>query len=397
MQGYVLKIGPKPLKGFKYNHPFDGHGYINRFAIYDNKIIHDGFHIQTKHMLHEKNANMKLYNGLGTTVDKFNLNVNNFCNISMIEYENMMHCFGETGFPYEVDPLTKVTLGYSDLWNTPEYIKNLPYVPISPHPIVEDGNVYNFSSLGWGLSIFSNNESHLIVHPPGNLYYSHDFCLTENYWVFYLNKMSVELLKHETLIESIKFEPGHKILLVNRLSKEKTYYDIPSIYDNPVLHVPKAIENENGIEIFMCMCKDMDSIPTDVSVSDLSNCILHKACIKNKNLSIDVISEIPGDMPVVYDNNILLTNSNRITKYSYIDDTIRTKSYDNVTFEEPVYGNNKIYALGHTEKSSIMHVLDKDNLECIDKFEFPKLNFGFHGAYFSTIPTQEPETYRKER
>ena len=55
-QGYILKNGVKPLHGFKYDHPLDGHGFINRIKVSPHGFEYKGIRQKTYHYKKEKKS-----------------------------------------------------------------------------------------------------------------------------------------------------------------------------------------------------------------------------------------------------------------------------------------------------------------------------------------------------
>ena len=283
--GYILKNGAKPLHGLRYDHPLDGHGFINRIKVTPKGFEYKGIRQKTYHYNTERTAQKILFRGLGTNAEN-NFFLNNFSNVSLLEYYNDdILSLGEGGVPYIIDVNSGETKGSMKIGQFPKcFTEKLPYLPISPHPTLINGQLYNLSCFNYGLNITRNGEIiHTEMFPFGKSYYFHDFKITENWFVIYLNSINLNLFDayftDKTIFESIQFNPGNSILLIDKNTFHSRYIELDGDYDMGALHVAHAFEHgKSKIDVYASMNKrlELGNVKTPY---DFDGCKLHKITI----------------------------------------------------------------------------------------------------------------------
>ena len=384
--GYILKNSCKPLHGFKYNHPFDGHGMINRIQINDNKFSYRGIRVKTEQYEMEKNCNKMLFRGLNTNVPYNPFFIENFSNISVFHHNNEVQSMSEGGAPYLIDVERGETIGRKFQMIPPM----IPYFPVSAHPKVDNDKVVNFSGLLNGFILF--NDDGIILKemfPNMEKYYFHDFSITEKYYVFYINRIDVDIMRmydgKGTILEGFDFKNGNKILLIDKITKERKYFDMPEYYDYNALHIAYAEEKGDTLHMYVSFIPKNFEMAKIETAHDFDGCFLHKIVIDTAKSEVTCfkLSGTPGEMPVVSENgNIFLINEHFIIKYDTKTDVMSTKRFEDQVLEEPVVYGNKLFVIGHRNNETIITVLDVDTMECLRTEEFPfQIPYGFHGTF----------------
>lgn len=384
--GVILKNSCKPIHGFKYNHPFDGHGLINTFQIRDNKMIYKGIRVKTEQYNLEKKHNKQLFRGLNTNVKYNPLFLENFSNISVFHdtTRNEIHSLSEGGMPYLIDINTRETIGRKFKFMSPF----IPYFPITAHPKIDDNKVVNASGLLRMMALFDDDGVIFMEYFPGNqTYYFHDFAVTDSHYIIYLNNITVDIPKiyinDGTILDGISFNANNKILLVDKITKKRQYIDIPSTFDRPVLHIAHVHQkSSNDLDIYICLTPSSFSISDIKSAHDFEGCFLHKFSIINSKIkTITQLSNICCEMPVQSNGSIYLINKNTLIKCDTNTDNITTIEFDEV-LEEPVLYGNTLFVITHGENCTRIHTYLADSLTHIHTEKFPfNVSYGFHGTF----------------
>ena len=300
----ILKNSAKPLHGFKYNHAFDGHGLLNVYKINNGKFSYKGIRVQTHQYKIEHALNAQIFRGLNTNVPYNPLFINDYCNISVLVHNNEVQACSEGGMPYVIDVEEGKTVG-------PKHpCPLMPYTPLSAHPKVKDDNVYNMSCYIAGIALFDSNGVLFNEFFNGKCYYAHDFAITDNYYLIYLNEVNVNVFdiysQKKTLLESVSLKGAHKILLVHKSTLERTYIDVPD--GHTVLHISHTSETEKCITMYACFIPDDFEFSSVTNAYEFEHCYLHRIVI-NKNYGTCEVTKLIYteycEMPV-YDKN---TNS----------------------------------------------------------------------------------------
>lgn len=379
--GTIYKNSAKPINNFRYNHPFDGHGYINAIKVNPNGFEYRGIRVKTMNYNIEKTLDTKIFRGLGTNVDYNPLFLNNFSNISVFHYDEELYSMSEGGVPYKIEKDGTAT-------SVSPFLQCLPYFPMTPHPKTENVNgaevVYNASGYNAGLTLFNNhgvvfNE----LFPNNETYYFHDFHITPKYYVFYLNRMTLDLFNmytnRKTIVESIQFQEGNKVLLVNRDTFERSYIDAP---DMNCLHIAKCDDTPTGVIMYAALIKDLN-----LSVEhpyDFENCNLHKMTVCVEGLMThDKLLHIDAEMPKAHGDVIYLMNKNALVKVDTETNVTNVVDFGDQVIEEPVVDDSSgtVFVIGHTPNKTHVTAFD-DSLRKITEHTFDfETSYGLHGIF----------------
>ena len=389
-KGTFLKNSSKPIEGFQYDHPLDGHGYVNAFTITPRSIKYKGFRQHTSHYLKERKANRMLYRGIGTNAGN-RFFVNNFNNVSIfIDDSGNTYTCGEGGVPYHVDVDKNKTIGPVEMFNLPLFLTtNLPFFPISAHPQMCEGHTYNFGCFNQGLFVTEDNEMKHVEFFQDSCYYSHDFKLTDTYFVFFLNEMKLNLFDayfgSNTILESLQSKPGSRILLIHRETLESQYIDV-SGYN--AMHIPIVEEHDqNSLTIFACLSNTLN-LQEAKTAYDFTGFNLHKIelNVRDNESSVQKLLDVDGEMPVAgEDGDLYMIDKNTLYKYHTRDlqHCSKLKFDDGIVIEEPCVVDDIVLVIGHhvDEDATSLYFVNK-SLHVIHEevFDF-KIPYGFHGAF----------------
>ena len=382
---YILKNSSKPIDGFKYNHPFDGHGYINCFRVNGQNVEYKGIRVKTDHYKLEKKLNAKIFRGLATNVKYNPFFINNFSNISLLYHDNTLQSMSEGGVPYDIDHIEGNTLGKNKSLNM---FSTLPYIPISAHPKIDNNTVVNFACYIFGVSVFNTNG--LIFNELfDSNYYFHDFYITDSSYIFYLNHIDLNIpdmyVKNKTILKSFEFRNKNKILIVNKETLERTYYELPPEFDKNTMHIPYVNETNDKIECYMCFLPENFDLGSDkIKYLDFKDTFLHKITVVKESGNVDVkkLTNIYGEMPIYINNIIFLINKHTLIKYDIIKEKYEFMDFGNENLEEPVAHDTNLYLVSHKKNETKFYIIDIDTFKIlkVKKFDF-ETSYGFHGTH----------------
>lgn len=391
ISGMMLKNSAKPIKNINYSHPLDGHGYINKFKFENGSIKYSGLRIETDEYKVEKKAQKQVYRSLGSNREHeslFNLKLNNFSSINVFEKQNKVYSLYEGGLPYEIDPITEKTIKKENFGNP--ILSNLGYVPSTVHPKIHDNITYNCVSFTVGLCIYSEEKFiKTIFFSPGKSYYFHDFCVSDKYFAIYLSPMQFDVLNSiifpkKTIMESINFQKGAKIVLIEKDTLKEQWYDVPDEFDFPSLH----IANFDDKHLDVCLIESEFDMAKITNAHSYETSFLTRFTLGEEVKALH-ITEIPCDMPVVFnENKIVLINQYQVLIYDINTLQTKSKKIECLKLEEPaVYDNKYITLIAHNKNKTHLHVLDED-LNTISISELNKnISYGFHGTFINMTTT----------
>lgn len=394
-KGTLLKNSAKPLKGFHYDHPLDGHGYINSFTFDGNSVKYKGYRQQTAHYKNEKKAGVQLYRGLATNSGN-PLLINNFSNVSVfIDKHGDTYSCGEGGVPYHFDIDKEITHGPQKFMGLPDVITtNLPFLPLSAHPQNFDDHVYNFGCFNRGIYIMKDHRIDFSTFFERD-YYAHDFKVTQNYFVVYLNAINMDLkgtyFGNLTILDSIDFTSGSQVLIIDKTTYETTFIPIGSRDEsNHAMHIATVKEVEPGtLELHACISNHMNindvNSPYDFEGFKLSR--IHIDIDQRKSQS-EVVLHADAEMPVVDKGGIVyLIDKHALYKYDTNKCICSALRFDSgVVIEEPCVVDGFVFVIGHSKNKTQLYSVDAATLKILHTqvFDF-EIPYGFHGAWKSQI------------
>ncbi|MBT1443991.1 carotenoid oxygenase family protein [Shewanella sp. JM162201] len=209
--------------GERYQHWFDGDGFINQFTFGD-RLSHQGRFVRTAKFEQESRAGHFLYNGAGSHVaDAKAIRSNetiNTANTALLPLGDEILALWEAGAPYSLDSQSLETKG------AVSFAEPLTGVPFSAHPHKDrQGFIWNFGDLNLlgypGMMLYQlDSRGKLLKYKtiPVEPGYVHDFVVTDNYLMFYLPPIKLE--RGGLYLESLKWQAGEggRLLLVDKNS-----------------------------------------------------------------------------------------------------------------------------------------------------------------------------------
>jgi all-trans-8'-apo-beta-carotenal 15,15'-oxygenase len=250
----------------RYQHWFDGDGFVNAWRFTDKGVSHQARFVQSKKFLAEQAANEFLASSFGTGMKSKmpvrNSDDVNTANTNVVKLGDKLLAMWEGGSATEMDPVTLETRGIV-AWS-PE----LKHMPFSAHPKIEaDGTFWNFGTLMGKMVLYHISAAgKLIKHevidaPAGGMV--HDFAITHKHLVFLLPPIGID---YPAMRNGLSFgealtwkgnEPT-KVMVVdkNDFSKRRIL-EMPSYM---VFHFGNAWEADNIIRVDFVHSKNMSGM-----------------------------------------------------------------------------------------------------------------------------------------
>jgi carotenoid cleavage dioxygenase len=251
LSGIFYRNGPgqHALGGERYQHWFDGDGYLHRWQIGEGRVAFKGRFAATPKRLAEQAAGKFLYPASGGGVparegisgpDGINV-----ANTNLLPVKGGLWGLWEGGSALRLDPVTLKASGFVSLRD------DFDGAPFSAHPrFGEDGRIWNIGTMGERLAIYRLKSDGALdaakVHTIPSSGLIHDFLLTCKSVVVILSSTRVEGSAADGLFNSIKGRPD--------LSMQVKVYDresltlireaeLPAGY---VFHFGNAHEDDTG-------------------------------------------------------------------------------------------------------------------------------------------------------
>uniref|UniRef100_A0A6U7ZC62 Dioxygenase n=1 Tax=Eutreptiella gymnastica TaxID=73025 RepID=A0A6U7ZC62_9EUGL len=232
-EGTLYRNGPGLLEtpdGKAINQPFDGDGYVCAFKFGKNKTSFSSKFVRTEGYMKEQEAGRALYRGAFSTgnttgswfYNPFDMNFKNIANTGVVAWGDKLLALWEGGLPHSLDQDTLETRGIDRLGDV------LPAKgEFAAHYRTIDGRFVNFGAKSsgtdlvlriWefgagGFNVLDYTE-HTVTGEP--FAFVHDFLVSENYYLFYLNPIELDgkqfvteyLFAKTSIAECLKMKPG---------------------------------------------------------------------------------------------------------------------------------------------------------------------------------------------
>jgi carotenoid cleavage dioxygenase len=242
LRGRLFRNGPGLMArgGERYQHWFDGDGFVQSWQLGDGQARHRGRFVQTEKFKAEQAAGRFLLPAFGTAIPAQrpvrgpdNLNA---ANTSVLQQGDALYALWEGGSAYELDPATLATRGVKT-W-APE----LRSMPFSAHPKVEpDGTVWNFGTYNGRLVVYEidaagavRRHAVLDTRAPAML---HDFAVSQRHLVFLLAPIGIDMAAvraGRSMIDAMQWagEQPTRVLVV-----DKADFSRQRVFEMPAAHV----------------------------------------------------------------------------------------------------------------------------------------------------------------
>jgi len=190
LQGVFYRNGPGrfELNGERYQHWFDGDGFVQRWTIAGGRVTHQGRFVETRKFLDESAAGQFLYPAFGTHIARRSFRDNdgmNAANTNLLPFNGKLYALWEGGSATEIDRETLATIGIKT-WR-----EDLKAMPFSAHPKIDsDGTLWNFGALpGSGrLALYRIGRDGAVLQAGvvelPKLALLHDFAVSERHLIF---------------------------------------------------------------------------------------------------------------------------------------------------------------------------------------------------------------------
>ena len=374
-----IRIGPRHTHTKE--HIFDGYGYISIIDFKQDHILIKTKRIETIENKIEKTLNTRLFKGVFTENEDAPLYIKTPANTNLkVLNDNTILALNDGGFAHTID--MKSNKIAKKLWFTPHY---------SAHYVTLNDITYFFS-----ISI-SEARTTIYIYKTKNIHnpqlidkielpyftYIHDFRVTQNYFIFYVNPLKyIKTKDTDSIFSNIKLDKNKKgvWLLINRVSGQQLM--IPNLKTNNypiIMHHINAYEQENtGNIIINSICIN------DINFNSRGG--VFKFNINPKKMSCEqtILSITFGEFPIYNKQYVYyLTNPNThwftsITRlHLKCIDEIHWNAPEFVLLNECTYINDFVVVVGYhyNDDISILFILDKD-LNLLYKHNIPA-NIGF--------------------
>jgi all-trans-8'-apo-beta-carotenal 15,15'-oxygenase len=262
LEGTLFRNGPgsKEIFGRTLNHFFDGDGQVTAFRLQSGQVSIQSAFVETKERQQEAAAQKMLFQEFGTKAPQRALGYKNPPNIHIYPFADKLLALSESSHPTEVDPKSLNTIGDFDFNG-----QLSGSVTFTAHPKKDPktGEIYAFGisrALFPELKIFRIEEPSLKLKEIGavrlgGFYPIHDMMMTENYLVFTVSPMKINLLgaatMSQTISELLEYDANQplRILIVRKDGNEAPRW-INSSPAGLIFHHVNAFEDAASESIF---------------------------------------------------------------------------------------------------------------------------------------------------
>lgn len=284
--------GKQSRGGERYQHWFDGDGFINQFTFDAKGLTHQGKFVRTQKYLAEEQAGRFLYNGAGSRVNKpqparSNETINT-ANTALLSVNNEIWALWEAGAPYRLNRELH-TLGQR------EFSSELAGVPFSAHPHQDkNGFIWNFGDISFfgqdAMVIYQLDASGKLLKygvVPARASYVHDFTECDDYLIFYLPP--IKRRSGTTFIEQLYWdgEQGGELLVIakaNLTVVKRIAFDAGFVF-----HFGQAIQQGDSIHFTACWYQNADVMLNAMHeiAAHLSEQQHHKSVLKRIEINLE--------------------------------------------------------------------------------------------------------------
>lgn len=244
-------------------HWFDGDGFVQRFAIADERARHSGRFVDTPKRRLETERQQMVMPGFGTrgvpNAPVTSSDSINAANTSVMVVGAELWALWEGGSPTRMDPRTLETLGVRP------FRDDLAGMPFLAHPKVEtNGRIWNLGvfrdrAIVWRLSAGGALEDSQIID-LGARSYVHDWAVTERHLIIPLQPWLHERMTAPLVDGYVwRADQPFRVLVLdkNDLSKRRVY-ELPAMF---FFHTGDAWEDADGtIRFDLCVTPDAEFV-----------------------------------------------------------------------------------------------------------------------------------------
>jgi len=285
LRGTLYRNGPGRWEagGFNAGHLFDGDGLMSKFVIDAGQVRFQSRYVTTPKYRAEQAGRGDRVRGLYTQATRFGRNIGRLpadpANTHAVLHADRLLAISDVGRPWEIDPDDLHTVGKCS------FDGRLPRLSrFSPHPKVDPitGEMFNFGldltprlgrSIPAGLRCYRVDPTgHLhtvAVVPLEHVTIQHDFAITENYLVFALAPITLDLKQAARALagsgllgDTADYRPqlGMKIVLVPRRGGPQRVIECdPLVY----VHVNNAYEDGSEVVLDIVRLESFEMLSTN--------------------------------------------------------------------------------------------------------------------------------------
>lgn len=417
--------------GIPVAHPFDGDGYVSAIHFYKGDVLYQAQFVNTQHRIHEDFIQSRLYTGVFGTPPHGCL-VKNPANTNVVHWGDYLIVFCESGAPYLLDPYSLKTIG-----TLSPFHDGLPVrVGVAPidktlhtlgilgdavcaHPKIVDDRLVLYSNVfeknHSKITFFELSKDYKILstteyRTESNLYFIHDFQVTDNAYIFVEHNVHLNLKNSSKgLVNCFEEHPTNHFNRIHIVPRNRT--SIPLVIDKPTCkeilpgfvthYVGLPIQHSKTYEFWFILYPkvipwdDMDQMQKGAlykTVWDSEHNFIYQERVTDHSFEFPVQGETKDDVYVLmYESpstkskpHVTLAKLNLRNKENIIKDTWTAGT--NMTLGEPMYAGGHVMTtcFDAIMNESCLYIFDSQKISngpiCIVDLPYPT-PIGLHGFW----------------
>lgn len=267
IDGTLYRIGPgsKSNYGTDLKHLFDGDAYVTAIRFQSGKIDAQSRFVDTEERQKERQAGKMIYHEFGTASPNGNTGYKRSPNIHVVNFDGKLLACSEAAAPVAVDPEDLSTLG---AWNFNGTLPGSTTFTAHPKfdPVTGDGYVFGITQamspqlVAYRYQKGSRTLVQIGAYSMGGFYMVHDMMITENYVLFVIPPIYIDLwgaaMSRAPIADLAKFESNKPFrVVIMRKDGKGAPIELKSSPGGFVFHNGNAYE-ENGKIIFESILMD---------------------------------------------------------------------------------------------------------------------------------------------
>jgi all-trans-8'-apo-beta-carotenal 15,15'-oxygenase len=254
-EGCLYRNGPgsKEVYGKKLNHFFDGDGYLTAFRFGKGRVSIQSRFIETKERVNERKSQKMLYHDFGTACDGIPHGYKNPPNIHIFPFSDRLLALSEASHPTQINKENLEAMGLCDFGG--DLPKNTTF---TAHPKIDPktGNIFAFGitrSMKPKLRVLKVDgltlkTTEIAAISLGGFYPIHDMMMTQNYLIFTVSPVKINLFRAATMrgpiSEAIEYDQTKplRIIIVSK-NVNSSPIEIESYPSGLIFHHVNAFED----------------------------------------------------------------------------------------------------------------------------------------------------------
>lgn len=258
LRGTLFRIGPgtKVAQGRALTHFFDGDGLVTALRLEDGQVFATSRFVQTEERAKEQAEGRMLYHEFGTAAGPIARGYKNSPNIHLMPLPEGLLALSEASHPTLLNPASLESAGS---WNFAGSLPGNTTFTAHPKRDPKTGDIFSFGitrALSPELRVFKmasgqDRLQQIAAVNLGGFYPTHDMLMTENYLVFVVSPVKINLLKaaslHWPISEIIEYETDKPLrIFVAPKDGSAAVIEIESSPSGLSFHHINAFESDDG-------------------------------------------------------------------------------------------------------------------------------------------------------